>query len=292
MPLAAVVLAFDPIVRVGDFAFRLETAAIAAGILVALLVAALLARRQPAGADGSPLRPDDLRVVVLAAIPGAVVGGRVGYVLSRLDYYLANPGAILDPAQGSLELSLAVAGGALTGTVAAAIVSEAAGRWLHVAAVPTLLAIGIGKTAMALGGSGQGAPATLPWATSYAGPGPWGSLAPVVASHPSQLYEAALVALVAIVLVGAGAAGAFRHADGLAWFAGVGAWALGRVGVAATWRDGLRVGPVLVEQLLAIGLALACVAAAGAVLGARVRDQRRHAGAEPAWPDPATRPRF
>jgi len=215
---AVITLSFDPVVAVGQFGVRLETLGIAAAILVALVAAALVAGRTPvaaaagsvagsgAAADNVHLRRDDLLFVALGATAGAVVAGRVGYLLLYADYFRDAPYTWADPTSGSFELSLAVAGGTLGGLAVAALLEGGAGRWAHAAALPLLLGLALGKAALMLGGSGQGQPADVGWAVAYAGPGPWGSLAASVPSHPSQLYEAAGYAiaflLLAIVLAG------------------------------------------------------------------------------------------
>lgn len=266
MPIALIALEFDPLVRLGDRLVRLETLVLAAGVLGAILLAARMAQRTPAR-DGDPLaipdlylRAGDLVFLVLAAVPGAVVGGRLGYGLLRLDYYAQHPGAILDPGQGSLQLGLAILGGALTGGVAARLLGEPVGRWFHVAALPLLVGIAVGKLAMAFGGSGQGMPADLAWATAYLGPGPWGSLAPELPSHPAQLYEAAGAAIIlagAVVLL---ASGMFARRDGRLFLAVLAAWAVARTVVAATWRDAPVLGPLRADQLLSLAIAAGCIA--------------------------------
>jgi prolipoprotein diacylglyceryltransferase len=279
VPIAFIALEFDPFLRLGDRLVRLETILLAAGVLTALLIAARIARRTPAGGgEASPestdnLRPDDLVFLVLAAVPGAVVGGRLGYALLHLDYYGTHPGAILDPGQGSLELGLAIVGGALTGGLAARLLGEPVGRWLHVAALPLLAAIAVGKLAMALGGSGQGLPSNLPWATAYLGAGPWGSLAPELPSHPAQIYEAASTALVLGVAIVLLASGAFARRDGRLFVAAVAGWAVARTVVATTWRDAPVLGPLLADQLLSIAIAGGCLA-----ILLRSRDDREAIG--------------
>ncbi|HVL53087.1 MAG TPA: prolipoprotein diacylglyceryl transferase family protein, partial [Vitreimonas sp.] len=191
MPLAVIALDFDPVVRLGEWAIRMDTLVAALGVLLALVLAAAIARRMPAKgseAIAGILRPDDVLFIALAAMPGALIGGRLGYVLLHLEYYAANPTAFVDPAQGSLELALAVVGGALTGGYGARVLSGSAARWFDVAAVPTLAALAVGKLAMAAAGSGQGIPWQGSWATAYVGPGPWGSLAAGFPAHPAQLY--------------------------------------------------------------------------------------------------------
>src|SRR6266545_1195580 len=111
VPLAIIALNFDPILRLGDSGVRLETLGLTAADQF----------RTPAWAriEDAHLRRDDLLFIVLGIVPGAVVGGRLGYLLLHGDYYAANQEAILDAGQGSLELGLAVVAGTLTGAYVA-----------------------------------------------------------------------------------------------------------------------------------------------------------------------------
>lgn len=259
MPIAVIVLDHDPLLRIADVAVRWETLAIAAGILAALLVAGI-------GARSMDLRLDDLVFIALGVVPGAVVGGRLGYVLLHPDFFAANPGAILDPGIGSLELGLGVVGGAVTGGTVAALLEGWIGRWFHAASLPLLIVLGFGKLANVLGGRGQGLPWDGDWATAYAGPGPWASLAPEVPSHPSQAYEgiAALAAL--IVLMGILAVPAGRRPDGRSFLVALGLWAALRLVVAATWRDPVVLGPLRAGQLIDLAIVAGCIAGLVALL--------------------------
>lgn len=255
MPAAVITLAFDPGVEVGGLVIRLETIGIALAILIALVLAALVAdrRRESDHASG------DLIFLVLGIIPGAIVGGRLGYLLLHLDYYTAVPSTIVDPAQGSLELGLAVVGGTLTGSLVSGLLGGPIGRWLGIATAPVLLALALGKLAMATGGSGQGAPTDVAWATAYLGEGPWGSLAPATPSHPSQVYEALATFVVLGVVVVLGRILGPRAAasrDGRLFFIAIGLWGLARAAVASTWRDPPAVGPLSAVQVIAIGIAI------------------------------------
>jgi phosphatidylglycerol---prolipoprotein diacylglyceryl transferase len=307
--LATITLDFDPFVRVGDSGVRLDTFALAGAILVALAIAALLAGRttihdpqvpawSPAAVD-LHLRRDDLLFIVLGVIPGAVIGGRIGYVLVHLDFYSANPAAVLDPNQGSLELGLAVLLGAVTGAYVGRLLDAPVGRWLHVATIPMLAGLALGELSRLLGGGGQGSASDAPWAIAYAGPGPWDTLVPATPAHPAQLYGAlaALVALGVVALVLR--LGGFRAHDGSAFFVGLLLWALGRTLVTFAWRDEVVLGPLRAGALVALGVAAAAVV--GLVLARLVsRRSRRQAHGHPApgtepvpdWPDPETRPRF
>jgi phosphatidylglycerol:prolipoprotein diacylglycerol transferase len=255
--------AFDPIVRLGDSAsVRIETVALAIVLFVGLLLAA-----RAASTSAIPLRIDDLTFMVVGAVPGAILGGRLGYVLDHLNYYRANPAAIADPAQGSLTLTLAVPFGILTAAVVGRLLGAPISRWMH-AIVPSLLfTLAAGKLIGVLGGSGQGLPFEGPWATAYLGPGPWGSLAAEVPSHPSQVYEALLVGAVVVAMALITRLRFVRRGDGSPLFAALGLWALARFAVAFTWRDAAVVGPLRMEQVLLLGVALVCLV--GFVLRAR-----------------------
>jgi phosphatidylglycerol:prolipoprotein diacylglycerol transferase len=304
---ATITLDFDPFVRLGDSGVRLDTLALAGVILAALAIAALIAGRTSVHDPHAPawatavdlhLRRDDLLFIVLGVIPGAVIGGRVGYVLMHLDYYSAVPASVLDPNQGSLELGLAVLAGAATGAYVGRLLEAPVGRWFHVAAIPTLFAIGLGELARLLGGSGQGMAADVPWAVAYAGPGPWETLVPGMPAHPAQLYGA-LAALFALVALGVLLrAGAFRAHDGSAFFVAVLVWGLGRFLVTFTWRDEAVVGPVRAAGLIALVVSAAAVV--GIVLARVMADRGRRQAhgraaapeAPPDWPDPLARPPF
>lgn len=304
--MSVIELVFEPIAQLGDVAVRLETLGIAVAVLAALLVAARIARVTPVDVDADEragilgpagddhLRRDDLLFVVLGSIPGAVGGGRLTYALLHPDFYAASPAALLDPGRGSLELMGAVLGGSLTASIVAALLDAPVSRWFHVAALPMLLAIALGKAAQALGGSGQGLPADAPWATAYAGHGPWASLAPDLPSHPAQLYEAAGVAGALVLVIVLSMVGAFDRRDGRAFAVALGLWAVARIAVASVWRDSAVAGPLRGAQLIAV-VALA-IAAAALVLAPRLagRAERKSVEerAELAWPDPASRPRF
>jgi prolipoprotein diacylglyceryltransferase len=306
-------LAFDPVADLGDWHVRLQTIGIAAVILLALLLAAWVARRTPVDwlhdpdavdpASGRPnhLRRDDLLYIAVAALPGAVIGGRFGYALDHLGYYVADPGAMFDMGHGGYQLSLAVVGGTITSATVATLLDAPIRRWMHALIMPLLFALAGGKLAMVLGGDGQGMPWDGPWATAYLGPGPWLSLAPEVPSHPSQAYEALATIGVMAILAAVLAAGTFPRRGAGAFLLGLAMWAVARLLVAFTWRDRAVLGPLSADQLISIAIA------AGALLLLATGVLRQGSGAggragpgaprfapegEPDWPDPGTRPRI
>lgn len=287
VPPALIVFEFDPLLRLMDgFAVRWETIALAVVLAACLAAAGVAARR-------TGLRADDLLYIAIGAVPGAVVAGRLGYAFLVPEAFASGPAGLVDPSIGGMELGLGVVGGIATGSLVAALLGAPVGRWAHLLAVPLLVAIAGGKAAMALGGSGQGALSDAAWSTAYLGPGPWGSLAPDLASHPAQLYEAlaSTVAIAGVVL--ATAAGAFGARDGSRLLVAVAAWAAVRAAVSASWRDPSIVGGLPAGGVLALAIAIGAVVAAllvGVWLPRRIRT--RAAATEPDWPDPEARPRF
>jgi len=253
---AVIQLAFDPVLRLSDTAsVGYETIALAIVIFIGLALAARIGSQTPDIGPYVPapgLRVDDLVFCVVGAVPGAIVGGRLGAVLDHFDYYRANPGAIVDPAQGGLTLTLAVPFGIFTAAVIARLLGTPVARWLHAAALPLLFVLAAGKLVGVLGGTGQGAPSDLAWATSYSGPGPWGSLGPAIPSHPSQVYEALLVTLAIFAFLAASRLEVVARRDGAAMFVALGLWAVARVLVGLTWRDSAVLGPLGAEQLFAL----------------------------------------
>ena len=92
MPIAVLTFGFDPIAHpFGDVAVRWGVLALAGVLIASLLLTWVLARV-------AELRVDDLAFIAIGAVPGAVVGGRLGYALLHWDYYGSRTGAIADPA--------------------------------------------------------------------------------------------------------------------------------------------------------------------------------------------------
>jgi len=243
---ALIEIGFDPVLRLCELAVRWQTIGVTLALLAALALTALLAARWM-------LRLGDIVLIVAAVVPGAVIGGRLVHALAYLDAYAAQPIKILDPAVGSLSLLGAVLGGLLSGAYVARLLGAPVKRWADVAAVPLLVAIGLGKFAQFLGGSGQGMPFDGPWAVAFVGSGPWVSANAELPAHPSQIYEALWVLLgIPLVLLLARARRA-RPADVGRLFVSALAWFLiGRLLVGLTWRDDATVGALNSEQAIAL----------------------------------------
>jgi len=294
VPIAVILFDFDPYAQLlGDLTVSWGAIALTAVIVAALVLAGILAR-----AGG--LRADDVVFIAVGIVPGAVVAGRLGYLIVHQGYYGSAPAQLLDPTVGGMDLGLAVVGGFVTGAYVASLLGASVGRWLHIAAAPVLFALGAGKLAMVLSGTGQGVPSDASWATAYLGPGPWGSLVPGLPSVPSQALEGAATLGILAALTLALMAGAFGRRDGRLFFAGIGLWAVARAAVSTTWRDPVVAAGLNAAGLIAVGIAVGCAVALvvlsvrrrGALDDAGLGDAPAEAGQDLAWPDPETRPRF
>jgi hypothetical protein len=112
---------------------------------------------------------------------------------------------------------------------------------------------------MVLGGAGQGLAWDGTWATVYQGVGPWGSLGPEVPSYPSAAIEALATLGLFLVVGGLMLSGLFRAKTGAAFVLALGLWAAIRVLVAMTWRDPYVAGPLRMDQVISLLIALACL---------------------------------
>jgi phosphatidylglycerol:prolipoprotein diacylglycerol transferase len=262
--LSVLTFTFDPVFRFSDTAsVRYETIALAIVLFIGLGLAARIGSMTPSVVPIVPapgLRIDDLAFAIVGAVPGAILGGRLGYVLDHLDFYAGNPAAIIDTAQGGLTLTLAVPFAILTGAAIARLLGAPVARWMHAIALPLLFVLAAGKAVGVLGATGQGSPSDLAWATVYAGPGPWGSLAADLPSHPSQVYEAILVGLAIVGVAVASRLEVVARRDGAALFVALGLWAAARFVVAFTWRDPVALGPLSAEQLQLLLVELVAIA--------------------------------
>lgn len=251
-----IVLQFDPALDLGDLAIRWQTIGVTAAVLLALIAVG-------ASVTTYGWRLTELVLIVVGIVPGAVIGGRLVHGLAYLDFYAPDPVRLLDPSVGTLSLLGAVLGGLASATYVARHMGVAPRPWADAAAVPLLVAIGVGKFAQLLGGSGQGMPFDGPWAVAFAGEGPWVSAYPDLPSHPAQVYEGLwmLMGIPLLALWRRRRLGPER-ARPLDWegWPGEGgllvaalAWFLfGRVIVGFTWRDEALLGPLNVEQALAL----------------------------------------
>lgn len=262
--------AIDPIaVQLGPLAIRWYGLSYVVGIGLAWW---LLARRAGRGA-GRDWRAEEVSDLVFYAALGAVLGGRVGYVLFyNVNEYLANPAELLAVWRGGMSFH-----GGMLGVIAAmALYARRIGKpFLAVAdfvlpAVP--IGLFLGRLANFVNQELWGAPSELPWAVLFTAPAAGG-----VPRHPSQLYEALLEGVLLFVLLNWLQARAPRRGVVAATFLigyGLCRFAVEfvrepDVQLGYLWQGWLTMGQVLSTPMVLAGLAILIYAVRGTPRAAR-----------------------
>ncbi|MCD6035868.1 MAG: lgt [Rickettsiales bacterium] len=181
----------DPIiVSFGPFAIRWYALAYVVGILGGWWYIGKLNRREPQILSAKQF--DD---IMLWAVFGIILGGRLGYVLFyQPAYFLSNPIEILQMWHGGMSFH-----GGLIGTILATYLFSRKNKlafWsvVDLLACATPLGLGLGRLANFINGELYGRATDVAWAVMF----PMGGFIP---RHPSQLYEAFLEGVVLFSLL-------------------------------------------------------------------------------------------
>jgi len=183
--------AIDPVaVRIGPFALRWYGIAYLLGFVAAGLIVRWLVRRWELN-----LSDDDLLTIVLAAVIGVLIGGRLGYVVFYGgDYFWRNPARILAIWDGGMSLHGGLAGILVAGAIVAASMRVPFLTITDLGAVGAPVGLFLGRLANFVNGELWGRTTTVPWGIVFPGAGP-------LPRHPSQLYEALLEGVGIFVVV-------------------------------------------------------------------------------------------
>jgi phosphatidylglycerol:prolipoprotein diacylglycerol transferase len=183
--------AIDPVlVSIGPFAVHWYGVAYIIAFVSAGLIARSLIRRW-----GLPLTDDDLIEILLAAVIGVILGGRLGYVLVYGgSQYIRHPLEAFAVWDGGMSFH-----GGLAGILVAAWVESRRKpvSFLTLAdlgSVGTPVGIFFGRVANFVNAELWGRPTDLPWGVVFPGAGP-------LPRHPSQLYEALLEGVLLLVVM-------------------------------------------------------------------------------------------
>ena len=177
----------DPVAfAVGPFVVRWYGIAYVAGFVCAALVLWRVAKRWKVRVDA-----DSLLTVVLCAIIGVILGGRLGYVLVYGDgYYFSHPAEILAFSHGGMSFHGGLIGALLSGIVAARFTGIPYLTLADMGCIAAPIGLFFGRCANFVNGELWGAPTSLPWGVVF------GGTAGAMPRHPSQLYEALLEGVV------------------------------------------------------------------------------------------------
>lgn len=242
----------DPVAfRLGPLTVQWYGIAYVAGFVCAGFVARRLVRRWELGVSD-----DDLLEIVIGAVLGVVLGGRLGYVLVYGGaHYLRNPADILAIWQGGMSFHGGLVGILVAGFVLSRRLDVSFAALCDIGAAGAPIGIFFGRLANFVNGELWGRTTDAPWAVVF-------PVAGFQGRHPSQLYEAVLEGLVVFVVVWIGSR---RHRPGsgaaVGWF--LAAYGVVRL-IAEQFREpdvdiGFVWGNVTMGQLLSLPLVIAGV---------------------------------
>jgi len=190
-PLAIGYPPLDPIaLRIGPVSVRWYGLAYVVGFAAAWLVIRDLDRRWRVG-----LTLDDQFTMVLGAVVGVLLGGRLGYVLFyNLPFYVAHPLGVFAVWDGGMSFHGGLAGIIVAGLIVARVLRVPFWTLADMVAVGAPLGLLLGRLANFVNAELWGRVTTVPWGVVFPGAGP-------LPRHPSQVYEALLEgALLFVVL--------------------------------------------------------------------------------------------
>lgn len=182
----------DPIAfTLGPFIARWYGLAYVAGFLCAIAIMYVVGKRWKTRFDF-----DSLCIVLLCAMIGVIVGGRLGYVLFyNFEMYAADPLSILDFSRGGMSFHGGFVGALIAGIVASRIIKMPFLSLVDLAMIGVPLGLLFGRCANFINGELWGAPTDLPWGVVF------GGAAGTEPRHPSQLYEAFFEGIVLFVVL-------------------------------------------------------------------------------------------
>lgn len=182
----------DPIAfTIGPFTARWYGLAYVAGFLCAIAIMYVVGKRWKTRFDF-----DSLCIVLLCAMIGVIVGGRLGYVLFyNFEMYAADPLSILNFSRGGMSFHGGFVGALIAGNVASRIIKMPFLSLVDLAMIGVPLGLLFGRCANFINGELWGAPTDLPWGVVF------GGAAGTEPRHPSQLYEAFFEGIVLFVVL-------------------------------------------------------------------------------------------
>jgi len=177
--------------EIGPLAIRWYALAYVAGIILAQYLLLKLDDRR-----ATPLLSKEARDnLILYAVLGIILGGRLGYVLFyNAEYYLANPQDILAVWHGGMSFHGGLIGVTLAFWLLARRYKISFLSLMDRIAVVAPIGLFFGRLANFVNGELYGRVTDMPWGIIF----PHGGAVP---RHPSQLYEAALEGLLLFIVL-------------------------------------------------------------------------------------------
>jgi phosphatidylglycerol:prolipoprotein diacylglycerol transferase len=183
--------AIDPVaLRLGPLSVRWYGIAYLVAFLAAWWVATYFNRRWELG-----LTTDDIAAIMLAAVIGVVVGGRLGYVIFYgAGQYWKAPLTIFALWDGGMSFHGGLVGILIAGVIVARRLKVPFLTLCDMGSVAAPVGFLTGRLANFVNGELWGRVSNVPWAMVFPSGGP-------LPRHPSQLYEAALEGVVLLAIM-------------------------------------------------------------------------------------------
>lgn len=205
---------------------------ISMGIFFGIYVAIIRARREG-------LYEDVIYDLALVAVPLAVLGARIYYVIFKWDYYGQNLGRIVRIREGGLAIHGAIITGVITAYIFCRFKKIGFFKLADICAPSLILGQAIGRWGNYFNQEAYGRPTTLPWAISIDG----------IMVHPTFLYESLWNLGVFIFLL---YYTKNRKYEGEIFFYYLILYSVGRFFIEGLRTDSLMLGPLRIAQVISI----------------------------------------
>lgn len=240
--------------KIGPITLHSYGALVALGFFLGYLYTLTQAKRHG-------LHPDTVTDLIWVLLLSGITGARIFYVLLNFSYYRAAPVEIIKIWDGGLVFYGGFLAATLAGIVWARRQHQSALLWADLLSPALPLGHAFGRLGCLAAGCCYGHPTTLPWRITFTHPQ---SLAPLNAPlHPSQVYESLLNFILFAALAAFQKCRPDSVGTGRLTIFYLAAYGLIRWGVELTRGDDR--GPVLLSMTVTQWLAVASVAAAGAL---------------------------
>lgn len=206
---------------------------IASGVLIGTLIAMKEARRK--GID-----EEILLDLILFAVPAALIGARIHYVIFSWDFYRDNPIQILNFRGGGLAIHGAIIAATIVGIIFSKVRKKNFWMLADIAAPSLILGQAIGRWGNYINGEAHGGPTDLPWGIMVGG----------VKVHPTFLYESIWNFLVFLFLTWYSRNKS--KIDGEVFLLYLILYSTARVFIEGLRTDSLMWGPIRVAQLISL----------------------------------------
>lgn len=232
---------------IGSFSVYWYGLIIVLGIVIAILYGTNEIKK-------SAVDSDDFYNMLVIAVPAAIVGARLYYVMFRLEMYTSAPLSVFDIRSGGLAVYGGIIAAIIVIFIYCSVKKIKAGSVLDILAIGLLIGQCIGRWGNLINGEAFGETTTLPWAMTIISDGK--TVAENV--HPTFFYESVWNFIGIFILL----AYKKRKVYEGELFCGYMVWyGIGRVIIEGMRSDSLYVGGIRVSQLVSL-----CALVLGAVL--------------------------